>query len=59
MGEYKVVFVELGERDGRVRFERLPVDIKESDSPWLEVQHGLEAGQRVVTGGATLLSQKL
>ncbi len=60
LGEYKVVFVELGEGDGHVRFERLPVDVDEGESSqWLEVKHGLEAGQKVVVSGAILLSQKL
>jgi cobalt-zinc-cadmium efflux system membrane fusion protein len=60
LGEYKVVFVELGESDGHVSFERLPVDVDQREaSPWLEVKHGLDAGQRVVTTGAPFLSQKL
>jgi cobalt-zinc-cadmium efflux system membrane fusion protein len=60
LGEYKVVFVEIGESDGRVRFERIPVDVDEGESSeWLEVKHGLMPGQKVVTSGAILLSQKL
>jgi cobalt-zinc-cadmium efflux system membrane fusion protein len=60
MGEYKVVFVQVGEADGHVNFERLPVDVDERESnPWLEVKHGLDPGQRVVVSGATVLSQKL
>jgi cobalt-zinc-cadmium efflux system membrane fusion protein len=60
LGEYKVVFVEIGESDGRVRFERIPVDVDEGESSeWLEVKHGLAPGQKVVTSGAILLSQKL
>lgn len=59
LGEYKVVFVQIGDSDGRVRFERLPVDVNESDGPWLEVKHGLDAGQKIVVTGAALLSQKL
>jgi membrane fusion protein, heavy metal efflux system len=60
LGEYKVVFVQVGEGDGRVRFERVPVDVDEGESSqWLEVKHGLTAGQKVVTSGAILLSQKL
>ena len=60
LGEYKLVFVQLGESDGRVSFERTPVDIDDRESsPWLEVKHGLEAGQRVVVSGAAILSQKL
>jgi membrane fusion protein, heavy metal efflux system len=60
LGEYKVVFLQIGESDGHVRFERAPVDVDEREgSPWLEVKHGLEAGQKVVTSGAAALSQKL
>jgi cobalt-zinc-cadmium efflux system membrane fusion protein len=60
MGEYTVVFVEVGEADGHVSFERLPVDVDEREaSPWLEVKHGLDAGQKVVTTGTAFLSQKL
>jgi cobalt-zinc-cadmium efflux system membrane fusion protein len=60
LGEYKVVFVQAGESDGYVRFERLPVDVDEREtSGWLEVNHGLDAGQRVVVSGGELLSQKL
>jgi cobalt-zinc-cadmium efflux system membrane fusion protein len=60
LGEYKVVFIKLGESDGHVAFERLPVDVDEGESsPWLEVKHGLEPGQSIVVNGAILLSQKL
>jgi membrane fusion protein, heavy metal efflux system len=60
LGEYKVVFVQVGEGDGRIRFERVPVDVDEGESSqWLEVKHGLVAGQKVVVSGAILLSQKL
>jgi cobalt-zinc-cadmium efflux system membrane fusion protein len=60
LGDYKLVFVQLGEEDGHVAFERLPVDIDErASSQWLEVKHGLEAGQRVVVAGAAALAQRL
>ncbi len=60
LGEYTVVFVDDGESDGHETFERLPVDVDDRDSsPWLEVKHGLDAGQKVVTTGASFLSQKL
>jgi cobalt-zinc-cadmium efflux system membrane fusion protein len=59
LGEYKMVFIELGEGDGRVRYERLPVDVVESDGPWIEVTHGLDAGQKVVVSGTSVLSTKL
>jgi len=41
------------------RFERLPVETDEGDAPWLEVTHGLEAGQEIVVRGAAALSQRL
>jgi membrane fusion protein, heavy metal efflux system len=60
LGEYKVVFVEVGEDGGLMKFERIPVDVDEGESSqWLEVKHGLEAGQKIVVSGAILLSQKL
>jgi membrane fusion protein, heavy metal efflux system len=60
LGEYKVVFIQVGEDPGRVRFERMPVEVDEGESSqWLEVKHGLEAGQKIVVNGAILLSQKL
>jgi cobalt-zinc-cadmium efflux system membrane fusion protein len=60
LGEYKVVFIEVGDSDGRERFERVPVDVDEGESsPWLEVKHGLASGQTIVVSGAILLSQKL
>jgi cobalt-zinc-cadmium efflux system membrane fusion protein len=60
LGEYKVVFIEVGADPGRVRFRRVPVDVDEGEgSQWLEVKHGLEVGQKVVINGAILLSQKL
>jgi len=59
LGEYRMVFVQIGEADGDVRYERLPVDIVDGEGQWLEVTHGLEAGQQVVISGAAALSQKL
>jgi cobalt-zinc-cadmium efflux system membrane fusion protein len=60
LGEYKVVFIEVGNDPGRVRFQRMPVDVDEGESSqWLEVKHGLEPGQKIVVNGAILLSQKL
>ena len=59
LGEYKVVFIQKGESDGKVRFERVPVDVDERDTTsWLEVKHGLERGQKIVAkGGDTLLTK--
>ncbi len=60
LGEYKVVFLQIADADGKARFERVPVDIDErSSTGWLEVKHGLEAGQKLVINGAAVLSQKL
>jgi cobalt-zinc-cadmium efflux system membrane fusion protein len=60
LGEDKVVFVQVGESEGHVRFQRVPVDVDEGEaSPWLAVKKGLQAGQNVVVSGAILLSQKL
>ncbi len=60
MGEYKEVFVQLADEGGKQRFERVPVDIDErSTTGWLQVNHGLEAGQKLVVSGADYLSQKL
>jgi cobalt-zinc-cadmium efflux system membrane fusion protein len=59
LGEYKMVFVQLGVVDGYVRYERLPVEIVDGEGPWLEVTHGLDLGQQVVVSGAAALSQKI
>jgi cobalt-zinc-cadmium efflux system membrane fusion protein len=61
LGDATVVFVEQGKAaDGRLKFERLPVAVDEGESSnWLPVSHGLEAGQRIVAGGAILLSGML
>jgi cobalt-zinc-cadmium efflux system membrane fusion protein len=60
LGDQKVVFTNVGEGDGYVRFERVAVDVDEGESsPWLEVKHGLQAGQKVVTNGSILLSAML
>lgn len=60
MGDAKVVFIHLGEVDGRTRFKRVPVEVHEGDaSPLVEVKHGLAKGQKVVVNGAILLSQSI
>jgi membrane fusion protein, heavy metal efflux system len=57
---YKVVFIKVGEADGRQHFQRLPVDLDESRSgPYVAVKHGVTAGQQIVAQGASALSQKL
>jgi cobalt-zinc-cadmium efflux system membrane fusion protein len=64
LGEQTVVFVDRGRGRGteedKERFERMPVTVDERESsPWLIVDRGLEKGDRVVTGGAILLSSML
>ncbi len=60
LGDSTIVFLQVGETDGKVRFERVPVTVDEGESSnWLVVQHGLELGQNIVTSGAILLSAKL
>lgn len=60
LGQDKVVFTEVGDEGGHVKFARVTVDVDEGESsPYLEVKHGLSAGQKVVVGGAILLSSML
>jgi multidrug efflux pump subunit AcrA (membrane-fusion protein) len=60
LGEEVVVFTEGAEKDGRVNFKKVVVDVDEDESsPWLAVRGGLKAGQTIVTNGAILLSQNL
>jgi len=60
LGDYALVFVEVGVSSGRIAFERLPVDVDDrASNKWLEVKHGLEPGQKVVVAGAAALSQRL
>jgi cobalt-zinc-cadmium efflux system membrane fusion protein len=59
LGDTRVVFVQTGtEPDGKVKFERRPVDVDEFTADnWLPIRHGLEKGALVVTKGAVLLSE--
>jgi membrane fusion protein, heavy metal efflux system len=60
MAEYKVVFVKVGEGDGTVHYERLPIDVEErAGGTYVAVRHGVEAGQLIVTSGAAALAQKI
>jgi membrane fusion protein, heavy metal efflux system len=60
LGDSKVVFIETSEDAALVKFRRVAVDVDEGESsPWLEVKHGLEAGQKIVTNGAILLAANL
>ena len=61
LGDQTMVFVELGKApDGRVRFERRPIAVSEEmGGDFLPVIRGLDAGERVVTQGAVVLSGML
>jgi cobalt-zinc-cadmium efflux system membrane fusion protein len=58
LGDQTVVFVQSGTApDGRLKFERLPVQVDEGEGgQWLTVEHGIDKGQKVVTAGAILLA---
>jgi membrane fusion protein, heavy metal efflux system len=59
-GEYKVVFVQVGETPQTVRFERLPIALAENKTgAYVGVKHGVEMGQKVVVSGAQSLLQRL
>ncbi len=59
-GGYKLVFVRVGEAGGKVHFERMPVAVDESQqTTYVEVRHGVDAGQQVVVNGAAYLLQNL
>lgn len=59
VGDHKIVFVEVERKADMVKFRQVPVDVDEGEgNPMLEVKHGLSPGQRIVTDGAVLLSQK-
>jgi cobalt-zinc-cadmium efflux system membrane fusion protein len=60
LGDQTVVFIENGEENGHVKYERVPVAVDEGESSnWLVVQHGLTAGQKVVTANAMTLAASL
>jgi cobalt-zinc-cadmium efflux system membrane fusion protein len=60
IGDEKVVFIEVGEGDGYVRFKKVDVDVDEGESsPFLVLKTGLPAGTKLVVSGAILLSQML
>jgi cobalt-zinc-cadmium efflux system membrane fusion protein len=60
LGDQTVVFLDRGAKGGAERFERVPVTVDEGEgSEWLTVDHGLDKGDKVVTGGAILLSGML
>ena len=56
LGEGRVVFVEAGKSpDGRARFIRRNVEVEDDGGDAVAVVRGLEAGEKVVSGGAILL----
>jgi cobalt-zinc-cadmium efflux system membrane fusion protein len=59
LGEQTVVYVEAGKSpDGRRIFERRPVGVNEDlSAPFIPVNRGLKAGDKVVSEGAVLLSE--
>jgi cobalt-zinc-cadmium efflux system membrane fusion protein len=61
LGDQTMAFVALGRAaDGRLRFERRPVAVKEElGGEFLPVIRGISAGERVVVSGAILLSGML
>jgi cobalt-zinc-cadmium efflux system membrane fusion protein len=61
LGEDRVVFVQVGEADGHLRYKKVVVnDVDETESgQWLVVKDSLKQGDNVVTSGAILLSQLL
>jgi membrane fusion protein, heavy metal efflux system len=58
LGDQTMVFIELGKApDGRIRYERRPISVSEEmGGDYLPVVRGINAGERVVTVGAVVLS---
>jgi multidrug efflux pump subunit AcrA (membrane-fusion protein) len=60
LGDRTVVFVEKGETPkGLLRFELRNIKIREAEGDHIPVASGLSSGEKVVTGGATLLAGML
>jgi cobalt-zinc-cadmium efflux system membrane fusion protein len=60
LGDQTVVFLDRGAKNGKERFERVPVTVDEGEgSKWLTVDHGVEKGDKIVTSGAILLAGML
>jgi multidrug efflux pump subunit AcrA (membrane-fusion protein) len=56
LGEGRIVFVEDGKSpDGRTRFVRRIVEVEDDGGDAVAVVRGIEAGEKVVSGGAILL----
>ena len=59
-GNKTMVFARLKNSEtGTQRFGIKPIDVTDSDNGWVEVVHGLEPGEEVVSDGAILLSGQL
>jgi len=58
LGDQAVVFVQMGAApDGRSRFERVPLAVDDvAPGDFVPVEHGLEAGAKVVVSGAQALA---
>ena len=59
-GDQIIVFLDRGPKDGKERFERVPLTVDEGEgSKWLVVEHGIAKGDQIVTAGAILLAGML
>jgi membrane fusion protein, heavy metal efflux system len=57
LGEQAIIFVQVGRTEaGLFRFAPRPVAAGDEDIDWVEIVHGLAAGDQVVIDGAILLS---
>jgi len=60
MGEQAIIFVQVGRTEaGLFRFAPRPVSPGDEDADWVEIVHGLAAGEQVVIDGAILLSSQV
>jgi cobalt-zinc-cadmium efflux system membrane fusion protein len=60
MGEQSMVFVQIGKTEaGLLRFVPRPVTTGAEEDGWIEITHGLQAGETVVTQGGILLSSQV
>jgi cobalt-zinc-cadmium efflux system membrane fusion protein len=60
LGEQSIIFVQVGRTEaGVLRFVPRPVATGAEDADWIEITHGLEPGEALVTEGAILLSSQV
>lgn len=58
IGDQTVVFVVTAERDGGIEFDRRRIVVDDvAVDEWVPVRSGLQAGEKLVTSGAILLSE--